>query len=56
MRQHQIVNVARIVFMLKAKAIPTAVFPPKTAFADLPDDWKCPFCGAAKSQFELLED
>ena len=23
-----------------------------TAFADLPDDWVCPVCGAEKSQFE----
>jgi Rubredoxin len=22
-----------------------------TAFADLPDDWTCPLCGAAKSDF-----
>lgn len=25
---------------------------PGTAFADLPDDWTCPVCGADKSQFE----
>jgi len=25
---------------------------PGTAFADLPDDWVCPVCGAEKSQFE----
>jgi len=24
-----------------------------TAFKDLPDDWVCPVCGAAKDQFEL---
>ena len=23
-----------------------------TAFKDLPDDWTCPVCGAAKDQFE----
>ena len=23
-----------------------------TKFADVPDDWTCPVCGAAKSQFE----
>jgi rubredoxin len=22
-----------------------------TTFADLPDDWACPICGAAKDQF-----
>ena len=25
---------------------------PGTAFEDLPDDWVCPVCGAAKDQFE----
>ena len=26
-------------------------------FADLPDDWKCPWCGAPKSMFEeIIED
>ncbi len=29
---------------------------PGTAFADLPDDWVCPVCGAAKSEFEKVED
>lgn len=24
-------------------------------FADLPDDWVCPECGAEKSEFELVE-
>ena len=23
-----------------------------TAFADLPDDWVCPICGAEKSEFK----
>ena len=23
-------------------------------FADLPDDWTCPLCGAGKEDFELL--
>jgi len=26
------------------------------AFADLPDDWKCPLCGAPKSAFEPVEE
>ena len=26
-----------------------------TAFADLPDDWSCPVCGAAKDQFTPVE-
>ena len=24
-----------------------------TSFADLPDDWVCPVCGAAKEDFEI---
>ena len=24
---------------------------PGTAFEDLPDDWSCPVCGAAKDEF-----
>lgn len=27
---------------------------PGTAFADLPDDWVCPLCGASKDNFEKL--
>lgn len=30
--------------------------PPGTAFADLPDDWTCPVCGARKSAFEQMKD
>jgi len=29
---------------------------PGTPFEKLPDDWVCPVCGAAKSQFEKLEE
>ena len=25
---------------------------PGTAFADLPDDWVCPICGASKDEFK----
>jgi rubredoxin len=28
--------------------------PPGTRFEDLPDDWTCPLCGAAKEQFKPL--
>jgi flavin reductase (DIM6/NTAB) family NADH-FMN oxidoreductase RutF/rubredoxin len=28
---------------------------PGTAFGDIPDDWVCPVCGAAKSDFERME-
>lgn len=30
--------------------------PPGTKFEDLPDDWKCPICGAAKKSFKRLTD
>ena len=29
---------------------------PGTPFEDLPDDWVCPVCGAAKSEFQKIED
>ena len=29
---------------------------PGTAFENLPDDWACPVCGAAKSEFEKVEE
>lgn len=28
---------------------------PGTAFKDLPEDWVCPVCGAAKEEFEKEE-
>jgi rubredoxin len=28
---------------------------PGTAFEDIPDDWVCPVCGAAKSEFVPLK-
>ena len=28
---------------------------PGTAFAELPDDWSCPECGAEKDLFEPVE-
>jgi rubredoxin len=30
--------------------------PPGTAFADIPDDWICPVCGARKRDFVVYED
>ena len=29
---------------------------PGTAFEDIPDDWTCPVCGAAKSEFKPVEE
>ncbi|MFW9962841.1 MAG: rubredoxin [Candidatus Sifarchaeia archaeon] len=34
---------------------PDSGIAPGTKFADLPDDWVCPMCGAAKEDFELIE-
>jgi len=34
---------------------PDSGVPPGTAFEDLPEDWGCPVCGAAKDQFEPVE-
>lgn len=28
--------------------------PAGTAFKDIPDDWKCPFCGSSKKSFRPL--
>jgi rubredoxin len=30
---------------------PQQPIPPGTAFEDLPEDWRCPLCGAPKHQF-----
>ncbi len=30
--------------------------PPGTEFKDLPDDWKCPVCGAGKQFFKAVEE
>ncbi len=32
-----------------------AGFAPGTPFEDLPDDWVCPACGAAKEDFEPID-
>jgi rubredoxin len=34
---------------------PDGDIPPGTAFEDIPDDWVCPTCGVAKSDFEPEE-
>jgi len=39
-----------------AKGDPDNGVSPGTAFADVPDDWVCPECGAGKSEFSPLED
>lgn len=39
----------------EAEGDPDGGLPPGTRFEDIPDDWVCPECGAAKDDFELLE-
>ena len=34
---------------------PDGDIPPNTKWEELPDDWRCPICGAEKSEFEKLE-
>ena len=36
----------------EAEGIPDGGVAPGTLWADLPEDWVCPLCGAAKSEFE----
>ncbi|MEE4598883.1 rubredoxin [Streptomyces sp. DSM 41524] len=35
---------------------PEAGIAPGTAFADLPDDYMCPVCGARKSDYEPMSE
>ena len=35
---------------------PDGGIPPGTAFADIPDGWICPVCGARKRDFVVYED
>ena len=37
------------------KGDPDSGIKPGTAFKDIPDDWVCPVCGAAKDQFEKVD-
>ncbi|WP_437108737.1 rubredoxin [Streptomyces sp. enrichment culture] len=39
----------------EAKGWPEEGFPPGTRWTDIPDDWACPECGAAKVTFEMVE-
>ncbi|MBM7115551.1 rubredoxin [Archangium primigenium] len=39
-----------------AEGDPTSGIPAGTAFADLPEDWICPDCGASKADFEPMEE
>lgn len=37
------------------KGDPDGGIAPGTAWADVPDDWKCPDCGSGKSDFDMVE-
>lgn len=37
----------------EAKGMPEEGIAPGTAWADVPADWNCPDCGAAKADFEM---
>jgi len=34
---------------------PDSGIPPGTRWQDVPENWRCPECGASKSHFKLLE-
>ncbi|HAS53400.1 MAG TPA: rubredoxin [Nitrospiraceae bacterium] len=38
-----------------AKGDKKGKIPAGTAFEDIPEDWKCPLCGAGKHMFKKLE-
>jgi len=39
----------------EAEGLPEEGIAPGTRWADVPDDWNCPDCGAAKGDFEMVE-
>ena len=40
----------------EAKGIPEAGIAPGTKWEDLPEDWKCPWCGAGKEAFREKQE
>ncbi len=39
----------------EAKGVPDQGIAPGTKWADVPENWTCPDCGAPKSDFEMVE-
>ena len=39
----------------EADGLPEEGIQPGTAWADIPENWVCPDCGVAKSDFEMVE-
>ncbi len=37
------------------QGLPQEGIPPGTRWEDVPENWKCPECGATKSDFEMVE-
>jgi rubredoxin len=42
-------------FYDESVGLPAEGFPPGTRWADIPEDWACPECGAAKADFVMIE-
>jgi len=39
----------------EAEGLPDDGIPPGTRWQAIPEDWECPDCGIAKSEFEMME-
>ena len=39
----------------EVRGLPEEGIKPGTAWADIPETWACPECGAAKADFEMVE-
>jgi len=37
------------------QGLPNEGIAPGTRWEDIPEDWKCPECGAGKDEFEMIE-
>lgn len=37
------------------KGLPAQGIPPGTRWEDIPENWRCPDCGAGKDEFEMIE-
>lgn len=42
-------------FYDQEKGDPASGIVPGTAWDDVPEDWRCPDCGAQKSDFQMVE-
>jgi rubredoxin len=37
------------------QGLPSEGIAPGTAWKDVPENWRCPDCGASKDEFEMME-